>query len=137
MKIEKGSGADKFWTGIIGIFLLLEIGYLIKCVPYLTSIGAFNFTDFVWFVSYLLNAATSILYIIVVTALLSRGDFDNLDNNPSYSFITFFITLTLPCLLILLPIAIIVFLVVMLYNAITAGVSLLFQTINDWANERF
>jgi len=29
MKIEKGSGADKFWTGIIGIFLLLDINKII------------------------------------------------------------------------------------------------------------
>ena len=137
MKIEKRSGADKFWAGIIGVFLLLEIRYIIKCIPYLTSIGAFNFTDFAWFLSYLLNTAASILCIIVVTALLSGGDFANLYDNPSYSFITFFVTLTLPCLLILLPIAIIVFLVIVLYKAITAGFSLLFQTINDWANERF
>jgi hypothetical protein len=137
MKIEKGSGADKFWTGIIGIFLLLEIGYLIRCIPYLNSVGVFNFTDSTYLGNYILAVVVSILYILVVISIPSLGDNDDSNMDHPNIDIILFITLTLPCLLILLPIAIIVFLVVMLYKAITAGFSLLFQTINDWANERF
>ena len=137
MKIEKGSGADKFWTGIIGILLVLEIGYLIKCVPYLNSIGAFNFTEPSWYGGYLLTILCGLLGSIIIGLLLTGGDMEYWSKDPTYYMISFFVLLDLPFLITLLPIIGYIYLGNLLYKILTGKVVLLFHRINSWANERF
>ena len=136
MKIEKGSGADKFWTGIIGIFLLLELIYIIKLIPYLNP-GVFNFIEPSWYGWYLITILCGLLGSIIIGLLLTGGDMEYWSKEPTYYMISFFILLDLPFLITLLPIIGIMYLGNLLYKKLTGKVVLLFYRINSWANDRF
>ena len=128
MKIEKGSGADKFWTGIIGIFLLLELIYFVK---FLTVFNweALKPSDWVKF------SCISLLYIMV-QLLLNEEIVDETPNAPYYKIILL-LTLCLIPLIILLPGILAGFIISVVGYYLIQGGKKLLNFINNWSNERF
>ena len=128
MKIEKGSGADKFWTGIIGIFLLLELIYFVK---FLTEFNweALKSNDWVKF------SCESLLYIMVVLLFTEISE-DEVSNKP-YSKIMLLLTLCLIPLIILLPGILAGFIISVVGYYLIQGGKKFLNFINNWANDRF
>jgi len=143
MKIEKGSGADKFWAGILSVPLILEILMIVKffnSINYQQLISNYYIGDVIsWYLGLVL------LSILWLSILMSSTLLDEYFLSDSlYYRITLGIILSLPSLIILFPAAIVVLFFILLgkgiffmYLLIKDYPSEFLNYINNWANERF
>ena len=143
MKIEKGSGADKFWTGILSVPLILEILWIVR------KVFSLEFQQFIIntpkndiVFGYFGLVMLGIMWVFMMPSSSLIDQFF-IENSLYYKIILFTI-LTLPFLIFMLPTAIIVTFFFFLgkglffvFLMIKDYPSKFLNFINNWANDRF